>query len=205
MEATVDDGHTARHYTVSGVTPGGFEVEVALHGHGPGSAWGASVAVGDTVRVSAPKAYCLAPAPHVPRVLIGDAAALPAVARILAEARADERFRVVIELASQDDARSLPTMAEASIDWRVAGNGLSASAVVESAAHEVETVLAGAAPGQDSHEEPAPCASSATGMRMCSGCSTCGQTSLRSNAPSTTRSGERIAQTRRTGRSWSPA
>jgi NADPH-dependent ferric siderophore reductase len=148
------DGHTSRHYTVSRVTPGGFEVEVAIHGHGPGSAWGESVAVGDTVRVSEPKAYYSAPAVQVPRVLIGDATALPAIARILAEADAAESFRVVIELGSLDDARSLPTVADASIEWRVGGNGVSASTIVESAAREAEAILAQTAQSQDDSSEP---------------------------------------------------
>lgn len=141
------DRHTARHYTVSGVTPCGFEVEVALHGHGPGSAWGESVAVGDVVRVSEPKAYYAPPARHVPRVLVGDATALPAIARILAEADGDEKFRVSIELASLSDARSLPTVADTTVEWCVAGNGASASSIVEAATREVGEILAKAARG----------------------------------------------------------
>lgn len=136
------DGHTARHYTVSAVTSEGFEVEVALHGHGPGSAWGESAAVGDTVRVSEPKAYYAAPGHHVQRVLIGDATALPAIARILAEADAAERFRVVIEMASLVDSRELPTSAHADIAWHVGGNGVTASGIANHAAREVKEVLA---------------------------------------------------------------
>lgn len=149
------DAHTARHYSVSGVTADGFEVEVAVHGHGPGSAWGEAVTVGDTVRVSEPKAYYAAPKAHVPRVLVGDATALPAIARILAQADADETFRVAIELASLQDARSLPTAANASIHWRAGGNGMSASTIVESAVREVEAVLARAPRSKDAVTEPA--------------------------------------------------
>ena len=31
------DGHSERHYTVSGLVPGGLELEVFLHGDGPGA------------------------------------------------------------------------------------------------------------------------------------------------------------------------
>lgn len=136
------DGHAARHYTVSAVTSEGFEVEVALHGHGPGSAWAESATLGDSVRVSEPKAYYAAPGRDVERVLIGDATALPAIARILAEADAAERFRVVIELASLADSRELPTPARADIAWHVGGNGVSVSAIANHAAREVEAALA---------------------------------------------------------------
>ncbi|BDZ62286.1 hypothetical protein GCM10025873_20770 [Demequina sediminis] len=61
------------------------------------------------------------------RVLLGDATALPAIARILAEAREEESFRVIIELADMADARDLATVAEAAVEWRVGGNGGGAS------------------------------------------------------------------------------
>lgn len=149
------DGHAARHYTVSAVTSDGFEVEVALHGHGPGSAWGESAAVGDAVRVSEPKAYYGAPGHDVERVLIGDATALPAIARILAEADAAERFRVVIELASLADSRELPTAARAEVAWHLGGNGTSPSGIARHAAREVDRALAGS-PARDGGEDEPP-------------------------------------------------
>lgn len=121
------DGHTARHYTVSGLVEGGLEIEVALHGHGPGALWGERVTVGDEVLISEAKAYYAAPEPARRRILIGDATALPAIARILAEADAAERFTVVIELGSLDDARELASAASVEVAWRVAGNGGSPS------------------------------------------------------------------------------
>ena len=137
------DGHAARHYTVSAVVPGGFEVEVALHGQGPGAAWGETVAVGDAVCVSTPKGYYAAPDTHVPRVLVGDATALPAIARILAEASAEESFRVTVELASMADLRDLTTVAQADIEWRIGGNGVAPSTVVDAATREVAEAVEG--------------------------------------------------------------
>lgn len=135
------DGHSARHYTVSGVVPGGFEIEVALHGHGPGAKWGETVAAGDAVRVSPPKGYYAAPDTHVPRVLVGDATALPAIARILAEASTEENFRVTVELATMADRRDLPTAASADVRWCLGGNGVATSTVVDAAAREVAAAL----------------------------------------------------------------
>ncbi len=141
------DGHTSRHYTVSRVIPEGFEIEVALHGHGPGAAWGEAVRTGDVVRVSEPKAYYSPPTAEVPRVLVGDATALPAIARVLAEASADEQFTVVVELGSLADRRELPTQASAHIEWRLGGNGIAPSIVVEAAAHVTSEIIAADANG----------------------------------------------------------
>ncbi len=71
------DGHSERHYTVSGVFEGGLEVEVFLHGDGPGSTWGKEAAIGDVVTVSDPWEYYGPPAGSGTRVLIGDLTALP--------------------------------------------------------------------------------------------------------------------------------
>jgi NADPH-dependent ferric siderophore reductase len=147
--ATVDagDGHTARHYTISRLVPGGFEIEVATHGHGPGAAWAESVLPGDDVAVSQPKAYYAAPDVSVERILIGDATALPAISRILAEASADERFSVVIELSSMADARDLPTLATSAVEWRLGGNGVGPSTLVDAAANALDACAAvGATP-----------------------------------------------------------
>ncbi len=134
--ATVDagDGHTARHYTISGVIPGGFEMEIATHGHGPGAAWGTSVLPGDGVLISEPKAYYAPPGAEVPRLLLGDATALPAIARILAEASAEEWFSVVIELGTMADARALPSAAHVELEWRIGGNGVGPSVLPDAAA-----------------------------------------------------------------------
>ncbi|WP_084125220.1 siderophore-interacting protein [Demequina sp. NBRC 110054] len=121
------DGHTSRHYSVSKVLSDGFEMEIALHGHGPGARWGQRVRPGDAVEVSEPKAYYAPPSAAHRRVLVGDATALPAIARILAEANPDESFSVVIELASMADLRELPSAADVRVEWRIGGNGYAPS------------------------------------------------------------------------------
>ncbi|MDN4476032.1 siderophore-interacting protein [Demequina sp. SYSU T00192] len=121
------DGHSARHYTVSGHVEGGFEMEVFIHGDGPGATWARTARPGDRTEVSDSKGYYKVPEGAGTRVLIGDATALPAIARVLAEAGPDEVFHVVVELADMAEARDLPTAATATIDWRLGGNGVRAS------------------------------------------------------------------------------
>lgn len=125
------DGHAERHYTVSGIVPGGLEIEVFLHGDGPGASWGRYAEEGDTVRISDAMDYYEVPAGSGLRVLVGDLTALPAIARILADASAEERFRVIVELPSLEEARPLPSAAEVEVQWRVAGNGIGPSAVCD--------------------------------------------------------------------------
>lgn len=142
--ATVDagHGHSARHYTISRPFPGGFEMEIATHGHGPGAAWAESALPGTRVTVSQPKAYYAAPSAATPRVLLGDATALPAIARILAEASAHERFSVVVELGSMADTRDLPTLATSAVEWRLGGNGVGPSTLVDAAASALDACAA---------------------------------------------------------------
>jgi len=125
------DGHSERHYTVSGVFPGGCEVEVFLHGDGPGSTWGREAAIGDSVMVSDPFEYYGVPEGSGTRVLLGDLTALPAIVRILADASEDEHFRIVIEVPALDEARDLVSQANVNVQWRVAGNGIGPSAICD--------------------------------------------------------------------------
>lgn len=123
------DGHSARHYTVSGVVDGGFELEVFLHGEGPGATWGRTASIGDSVLVSEPKDYYNVPEGSGVRVLVGDLTAVPAIARILADAGPDEVFRVVIELPGMGERRTFTTEADVQIEWRVGGNGIGPSMI----------------------------------------------------------------------------
>ncbi|MES1170982.1 MAG: siderophore-interacting protein [Actinomycetota bacterium] len=121
------DGHSERHYTVSGLVNGGIEVEVFLHGHGPGASWGRDAAVGDTVKISDGFGYYKVPEDAGLRILIGDLTAVPAIARIVAEASPAERFHVVVELPSMSETRDLQSAAEVTVEWRLGGNGIGPS------------------------------------------------------------------------------
>ncbi|WP_062389132.1 siderophore-interacting protein [Demequina iriomotensis] len=135
------DGHSARHYTVSGHTEAGFEMEIFIHGDGPGATWARTARIGDRTEVSDSKGYYKVPEGAGVRVLVGDATALPAIARVLAEASADEVFHVVIELADMAERRELPTAASATIDWRLGGNGRRASGLKDALVELTDTHL----------------------------------------------------------------
>ncbi len=129
---TIDaDGHSERHYTVSRVVQGGFEMEVFLHGDGDGARWARACEPGDAVEISDAMAYYKPPAGSGVRVLVGDLTALPAITRILADATADERFVVVVESTSATERRDLPSAAQVEVEWRIGGNGIGPSMVCD--------------------------------------------------------------------------
>jgi NADPH-dependent ferric siderophore reductase len=96
-----------RRYTIRAARPeaGELDLDVLLHGSGPGSRWGASALPGDEVEFQGPRGKLeLRPAPW--HLLVGDESALPAIASIVAALPAGETALAVIEV--EDGADELP-------------------------------------------------------------------------------------------------
>ena len=93
-----------RRYTIRTARPelGELDLDVLLHGSGPGSRWGADAQPGDEVEFQGPRGKLeLRPAPF--HLLVGDESALPAIAAI-AEALPDgEASTAVVEVRSAED------------------------------------------------------------------------------------------------------
>ena len=101
-----------RRYTIRRARPdaGELDLDVLLHGAGPGSAWGQDAAPGDPVQFQGPRGkLTLTNAGW--HLLCGDESALPAIAAICEALPADEAAIAVIEV--QDSADELPVAAEA--------------------------------------------------------------------------------------------
>ncbi|NYI05097.1 siderophore-interacting protein [Allostreptomyces psammosilenae] len=125
----VDDGVRAvmRSYTVreSRREPDHeIDIDFVLHGDaGPASRWAARARVGDRVVVLGPavpenSGVRFQPVPGTDWVLLAaDETALPAVEGILAWLPAGTRAKVWIEVPHAEDARPLPTEADAEITW----------------------------------------------------------------------------------------
>jgi NADPH-dependent ferric siderophore reductase len=104
-----------RRYTIRNERPDTreFDLDVLLHGTGPGALWGASAAVGDTVEFQGPRGKLeLRAAPW--HLLAGDESALPAIAAICAALPAGERAVALIEV--RDAADELP-IERAEVRW----------------------------------------------------------------------------------------
>jgi NADPH-dependent ferric siderophore reductase len=108
-----------------------LDVDIVLHGHGPGSSWAARAAVGDSVVVAGPRgAYRPDPAADW-HLLVGDESALPAIGSILDALPASTRAYVYIEVEDAADEQPLDSAAELHVEWvhrgpdaSLAGNAL---------------------------------------------------------------------------------
>lgn len=92
-------------------------IEFALHGHGPAAAWAAGAVPGQAAIVAGPRGSFVLPDDLDWQLLVGDASALPAVARRLEELRADCRALVVMQLDDAAHVRTLPQVAAPDLHW----------------------------------------------------------------------------------------
>lgn len=102
-----------RRYTIRHARPdvGEFDLDVLLHGDGPGSAWGATARPGETVQFQGPRGKLdLRPADW--HLLIGDESALPAIAAISERV---EPALAIVEVATEAD--QLPLAAGVDVRW----------------------------------------------------------------------------------------
>ncbi|MBQ0958948.1 siderophore-interacting protein [Ideonella sp. 4Y11] len=105
-------GEARRDYTPQAFDAARREltIEFALHGDGPATRWARQAAPGQTLRVGGPRGSMIIDTDLDWHLLAGDACALPAIRRRLAELPASARVQV---LALADDAHelALPTSA----------------------------------------------------------------------------------------------
>lgn len=106
-----------------------LDIDFVLHGHGehsgPGSAWAATAAPGDKVGVLSDGADYTPPADTEWQLIVGDEAAVPAVAAILE----DLRSPAVVLLEVADAADELP-LAHPGVTWLHRGDAARGDAVL---------------------------------------------------------------------------
>lgn len=79
-----------------------LDIDFALHGSGPAALWAAAAKVGDSVHIGGPRGSMVVPADLQWQWLIGDEAALPAIARRLEELGPQVAVTVVVETGDDD-------------------------------------------------------------------------------------------------------
>lgn len=121
----------ARDYTPRrfDLARGELEIDFVLHGEndgedGPASRWAAQARVGDLLGIGGPRGSFVIPANYDWFWMIGDATALPAIARRLEELPAGTCVSVLLAC---DAAIDLPTRAALDIRWLPAGADLAAA------------------------------------------------------------------------------
>jgi NADPH-dependent ferric siderophore reductase len=117
----VSDGHgggVSRRYTIRNLDTAAcrLDLDIVMHGHGPGAAWAASVAVGDDVEVFGPRGkVVLADAGW--QLFVGDESAIPAIAEMVAALPIGTTSVAVIEVTDADDEQPIPATGPVDVRW----------------------------------------------------------------------------------------
>ena len=108
-----DGRRVKRRYTIRYARPdtGELDLDVLVHGQGPGSTWGATAAPGDRVEFQGPRGKLELTAADW-HLLAGDESALPAIAAVCEALPATEQALAVIEVGDESDELALPAAAQ---------------------------------------------------------------------------------------------
>jgi NADPH-dependent ferric siderophore reductase len=101
-------GGVSRRYTIRNLDTAAhrLDLDVVMHGHGPGAAWAASVAIGDDVEVFGPRGKVRL-ADSQWQLFVGDESAIPAIAEMVAALPGGTTAVAVIEVTDADDEQSI--------------------------------------------------------------------------------------------------
>ncbi|WP_449282159.1 siderophore-interacting protein [Leucobacter sp.] len=117
----LEDLPVRRTYTVRSIdeAAGTMAVDFVVHGdEGIAGPWAANAQPGDRVSLSGPGGqYAPSADPAVPRLLLGDESALPAIAAALEAMPAEARGLALIEVGGPDDEIDLPRPAGIELRW----------------------------------------------------------------------------------------
>ncbi|PZS31814.1 MAG: siderophore-interacting protein [Pseudonocardiales bacterium] len=105
-----------RRYTIRHARSdiGEFDLDVLLHGHGPGATWGATAVRGDTVEFQGPRGKLELSCADW-HLLAGDESALPAIAAVCEALPATEAAIAFVEVGDGSD--ELPLPAATQVHW----------------------------------------------------------------------------------------
>lgn len=106
--------YTPRRYDA---TTNELDIEFAIHEAGPATRWAMQATAGQKIGVGGPRGSFVLAGDFDWYLMIGDDAALPAIARRLEELHAGARAIVIADVGSVADEQRLETRASASITW----------------------------------------------------------------------------------------
>jgi NADPH-dependent ferric siderophore reductase len=92
-------------------------IEFALHGDGQAAAWAAQARVGQPLGIGGPRGSFIVPMDLDWHLLVGDASALPAIARRLAELPAGATVCAIVQMPDAADRRVLLCAANVRLQW----------------------------------------------------------------------------------------
>ncbi|HEY5050347.1 MAG TPA: siderophore-interacting protein [Acidothermaceae bacterium] len=117
----VSDGHgggVSRRYTIRNLDTEvrRLDLDVVMHGDGPGAAWAASVAIGDGVEVFGPRGKVLLAAAGW-QLFVGDESAIPAIAEMIGALPVGTAAIALIEVTDADDEQSIRATGLVDVRW----------------------------------------------------------------------------------------
>lgn len=98
---------------------GRFTLEFALHADGPAVTWAQAAAVGDLLEIGGPRGSTVVPDDFDWYLLVGDASALPSIARRLESLRPGVSTTAIVEVATAEEAQTFAMATACSARWLV--------------------------------------------------------------------------------------
>ena len=106
--------YTPHHFDPSGNT---LQIDFVLHNAGPATAWARQAKSGQHLGIGGPRASFITTTDFDWHLLIGDATALPAISRRLAELPAGSQAVVLLEVDTPEDEINLTSAAQLNVTW----------------------------------------------------------------------------------------
>lgn len=113
-EAPLMRDYTPRHFHAAARE---LSIEFALHGDGPAAHWAAQARPGQVIEVGGPRGSFILPDDLDWQLLIGDASALPALARRLEELPAGAPVQAIVLMPDLAERRPLDSQAALQLQW----------------------------------------------------------------------------------------
>ena len=110
--------YTPRRYDEA---TGELDIDFVLHGEGPAATWAAQAEPGQFLHIAGPKGSMVVPDMFDSYLLIGDEAAIPAIARRLESLPANRAALVVVEVANEQEQQVFRSAAQVDVIWIVRG------------------------------------------------------------------------------------
>ena len=155
-------GAARRHYTIRGFDRHELrlDIDVLVHGAGPGSRWAETAKIGDPVLAEGPRGRTVVNSRANWHLFTGDETALPAIAAMIETLPAQARAFAIIEVEGAQEEQPLPSEAQLEALWlHRRGPPAPSEALIEALA--AFQFPAGLGQASTSSAKPARCARSA--------------------------------------------
>jgi NADPH-dependent ferric siderophore reductase len=118
-----DEKPIARDFTPRAwdLAAGTFTIDFALHEAGPAIAWARAAQAADRLEIGGPRGSTVVPDDFDWYLLIGDATALPSIARRLESMRPEVPVDVFALIADSGERQDFPTSADCNVHWLICG------------------------------------------------------------------------------------